>query len=142
MEAQSQHGDSGDERRLDLQVPARPNAVGETRRALGQLPLAPSVLDDARLLVSELVANSVRHAGLHPADRIRVRAALSERCLRVDVIDEGHVRAEDGVAGAIRPTPGAQSGWGLYLVERLATRWGRAPGRYWFELELGPGPEG
>jgi len=46
-----------------------------------------------------------------------------------------------GIAGSIRPAPGAESGWGLFIVNRLATRWGAihdgAPG-YWFELDGSP----
>jgi hypothetical protein len=38
------------------------------------------------------------------------------------------------VSGSIRPAPGAESGWGLYLVDRLASRWGTSAGGYWFEL--------
>jgi anti-sigma regulatory factor (Ser/Thr protein kinase) len=119
---------------LDLRLPASAGMVSTVRRALGELPLPPSVLEDARLLTSELVTNSVRHAGLRAEDRIRVRAELSGTTLRVDVIDRARDGAADPVAGAIRPAPGAESGWGLYLVDRLAARWGRAPGRYWFEL--------
>jgi hypothetical protein len=53
------------------------------------------------------------------------------------------VRAGQGVlplevSGSIRPTPGAESGWGLFLVDRLASRWGTAAGGYWFELRAEP----
>jgi len=109
--------------------------VSKVRRALGELPMPTPLLEDATLLVSELVTNSIRHAGLHPSDPIWVKAEWTGTRLRVDVIDRGDLPSPRSVAGAIRPTPGAQSGWGLYLVERLATRWGRGPGRYWFELE-------
>jgi anti-sigma regulatory factor (Ser/Thr protein kinase) len=102
--------------------------------------LPTPLLDDARLLVSELVTNSIRHAGLHGDDWIRVHAKLIDSRLRVDVVDRGDAAKRQAVAGAIRPSPGAESGWGLYLVDTLATRWGRGRGRYWFELEIGPEP--
>ena len=54
--------------------------------------------------------------------------------LRVDVIDGA--AAGDGRWRACRPSLG-ESGWGLYLVETLASRWGHGAGRYWFELEIG-----
>jgi anti-sigma regulatory factor (Ser/Thr protein kinase) len=93
------------------------------------------VLEQAQVLMSELVANSIRHAGLGPDDRIRVRAEIGHGRLRVDVFDDGRAR-NPSLAGAIRPTPGAASGWGLYLVETLATQWGHGAGRHWFELDI------
>ena len=136
MGAQNQRSEAEDGARLDLRVPATPRMVSEVRRAFGGLALPAPALDDARLLVSELVTNSIRHAGLHPDDLIHVRAYRSSSKLRVDVIDRAEVVKPRVVAGSISPLPGAESGWGLYLVDRVATRWGRGRGRYWFELEL------
>jgi anti-sigma regulatory factor (Ser/Thr protein kinase) len=98
--------------------------------------LPAPLLEVARLLTSELVTNSIQHAELGPHDSIRVRADWSGTRLRVDVRDRVETRGQHPVAGAIRPAPGAESGWGLFLVDRLASRWGSSPGRYWFELEL------
>ena len=126
---------SGARRCLDLELPAVSGVLTDLRSALAELPLPASTLDDARLLVSELVGNSMRHARLGPDDTIRVTAEVENGRLRVDVIDGG--RGGPQVAEGIRPSPGAESGWGLYLVETLATRWGHGAGRYWFELEIG-----
>ena len=98
-----------DARSLDLHVPATPKVASLVRRALSYLELPEDELAVAQLLASELVTNSIRHAGLTPTDEVRIRA--------------------------IRPAPGAQSGWGLFLVDRLSDRWGSSPGRYWFEIE-------
>jgi len=122
---------------LDLHVPARLSEVSQVRRALAGLPLRGRALDDVRLLTTELVTNSIRHAGLRPRDTIRVQASLSGSRVRVDVSNRDRRSPPDAVAGAIRPNPGAASGWGLYLVECIASRWGRTRGRYWFEIELG-----
>jgi anti-sigma regulatory factor (Ser/Thr protein kinase) len=131
----------GPTRELDIRVEARPENVAEVRRELAALGLPAGALADARLLVSEFVTNAVRHSGLGSGDLIRVHAVWSGTRLRVDVHDRPVAEeAEDGeVVGAIRPSPGAESGWGLYLVDRIATRWGRAPGRHWLELEVEPG---
>jgi len=117
-----------------LPVPATLKSVLRVRRALEDLGLPPALLDDAQLLATELVTNSIQHAGLLPHDSVHVRADWSGTRLRVDVRDRASLSQ---LAGAIRPSPGAESGWGLFLVDRLASRWGTGPGRYWFELELG-----
>lgn len=136
MQVQSRRSVTGARHRLDLEMPAESGLLTDLRSAFAELPVPPSTLDDARLLVSELVANSMRHARIGPNDTIRVTAKVENGTLRVDVIDGGRGGGPP-VAGGIRPTPGSESGWGLYLVETLATRWGHGTGRYWFELETG-----
>ena len=117
-------------------MPPLSGVLSDVRSAFAELPIPASAQDDARLLVSELVANSMRHARLGPYDTIRVTAEIEKGRLRVDVIDGGRGGAPP-VAAGIRPSLGAESGWGLYLVETLATTWGHGAGRYWFELEIG-----
>src|SRR4029453_7880902 len=152
MQVQSRRSVSGARQRLDLEMPAVPGALPDMLSAFAELPVPASTLDDARLLVSELVANSMRHARLGPNDTIQVAAEVENGRgrggvnargwagvenvgLGVEVIAGGRGGAPP-VAGGIRPRPGAESGWGLYLVETLASRWGRGAGRYWFELEI------
>jgi anti-sigma regulatory factor (Ser/Thr protein kinase) len=121
-------------RRLDFSLRATRTAPRMARRALGQLRLPLPLAFDAQLLVSELVSNSVRHAGLGRDDRIRVTADWSGDRLLVHVRDGARPTRASLVAGSIRPAPGAESGWGLYLVDRLASRWGTTTSGYWFEL--------
>jgi anti-sigma regulatory factor (Ser/Thr protein kinase) len=136
MQVQSRRSASGARQCLDLEMPAVSGVLTDLRSALAELPVPASALDDARLLVSELVGNSMRHARIGPDDTIRVTAEVENGRLRVDVIDGGRGGGPQ-VVGGIRPSPGAESGWGLYLVETLASRWGHGAGRYWFELEIG-----
>ena len=120
---------------LDLSVLATPESLAEVRRSLGTLAIPPELLDDARLIVTELVANSIRHAGLSLDELVRITADWSGASLRVVVRDRPRPFARASVAGTIRPDPGAESGWGLYIVDRLASRWGTNDVGYWFELD-------
>jgi len=103
------------------------------RRALDDLApdLDEATLEDARLLVTELVSNSVLHGG---GDTVRV--ILDRRApdrLRCEVVDDGtgflpvaRIRCDDDEPG----------GWGLELVEQLSRDWGVREGstHVWFEL--------
>jgi len=124
-----------EETSLRLEVPPTPETVSEVRQAFDALALNEPTLETARLLVTELITNSIRHAGLGADERIRIRAEINDGQLRVDVLDGSGRRKPQRLAGAIRPPPGAESGWGLFLVDRLATRWGWGGDGYWFELE-------
>ena len=85
-----------------------------------------------RLLVTELVANSVRHARGTP---IEVAVRLDGDIVRADVSDGGPGFDPPDAD----PNPLKTVGWGLFLVRKIATRWGSDPatGTVWFELELG-----
>jgi anti-sigma regulatory factor (Ser/Thr protein kinase) len=125
-------------RRLDVSIPATREAAATARRALSKLDLPLPLADDAQLAVSELVTNSVRHAGLAPDERIRITVDWSGAQLRVHVRDGRRGLGPAGVSGSIRPAPGAESGWGLYLVDQFTSRWGTSAGGYWFELRQEP----
>lgn len=122
-------------RRLDLRVQASSESLADVRRSLGSLAIPSELLEDARVLVSELVGNSVRHSGLRTDEFVRVTAEWSGVRLRVAVHDRPRDPASPPVVGAIRPHPGAESGWGLFIVDRLASRWGTDTAGYWFELD-------
>jgi serine/threonine-protein kinase RsbW len=124
---------------VELRFPAAPENLRRIRRALEGIRLPNQVIGDATLLTTELVTNSIRHAGLGPDDYIDVTATWSGTVLRVIVRDSGSGGPPpEIVAGSIRPSPERQSGWGLYLVDKLATRWGtnlEGSAGFWFELE-------
>jgi anti-sigma regulatory factor (Ser/Thr protein kinase) len=121
-------------RRLDVSVRATREAAAKARRVLRELELPLPLANDAQLAVSELVTNSVRHAGLAPDDLIRITVDWSGARLKVHVRDGRRGGRPAVVSGSIRPAPGAESGWGLYLVDRVASRWGTSAEGYWFEL--------
>lgn len=123
---------------LELRLPVETDAVPAARVSLDALRgrVSESALEDARLMLSELVTNSLRHAGR--ANRtIEVVADIEGSTLKVQVRDKGR-----GFRPEPRPVDASvDSGWGLYLVEQLADRWGTtADGAtcVWFELGLEP----
>src|SRR4051812_35143472 len=99
--------------RLDFRLRATRTAPLRARRALSQLQLPLPLAFDAQSLLSELVSNSIRHAGLGRDDLIRVTADWSGNRLLVHVRDRGGPGRASPVSGSIRPAPGAESGWGL-----------------------------
>jgi anti-sigma regulatory factor (Ser/Thr protein kinase) len=82
--------------------------------------VSPSVFDNAQLLISELVTNSVRHSGAGAGEPLTIRVGLAQAWCRVEVEDPGH----DGVIAARPPDPVQGSGMGLNLVQMLSERWG------------------
>lgn len=120
---------------VDARFANTPTAAREARSALAGLKarLDAEVVDDITLLVSELVTNSHRHGQLSPGAAISLRVVSEGDVVRVEVEDPG-------AAGrpAIRD-PSNEGGWGLRIVENMASRWGTARTRtgtvVWFELE-------
>ncbi|MGH2808182.1 MAG: ATP-binding protein, partial [Actinomycetota bacterium] len=115
-------------------------AAAEARRSLNALTgaLDPDTFDDVRLLVTELVTNSVRHADLADGEGIHLRVTTSDHVVRVEVMDHGR-----GFEPRDRDAPLTQaSGWGLYLVDKLADRWGVDGDDdtcVWFEIDAAKG---
>jgi anti-sigma regulatory factor (Ser/Thr protein kinase) len=122
-----------------LRLGCDPAVVAEARRAVGQFePGVPAtVIESARLLVTELVTNSIVH-GIREGDGwIDVVIEQRARCLRIEVVDS----ASSGLRPVLRPVdPTSTSGWGLQLVDRLATDWGVETGIgtcVWCEIATG-----
>jgi serine/threonine-protein kinase RsbW len=123
-----------------MKVFARAESAEEVRAVLrGWLAgkAAKETLDDAELVATELVTNSVRHAGLAAGDVVRVRASALDTVLRLEVEDsgsEGRPRRRD---------PDPRGGLGLHLVDALALQWGVMRTDHttvWADLPLSPDP--
>ena len=113
---------------------AHPRAA---RLAIDQLNghIDPALKDDVRLLVSEVVTNSVIHAQPHSPGEVALDVWASEEVVRVAVTDRG-----PGFVAAELPPGGQSSGWGLMMVDRLAHRWGVELDdgtEVWFEFQQG-----
>jgi anti-sigma regulatory factor (Ser/Thr protein kinase) len=111
-------------------------AAGRARRALENLSgqIDPGLQDDLRLLITELVTNSVRHAGVDSGDVLTLNLRISAERLRAEVHDGG----DPFEPVAVVPREATGHGWGLVLVDRIADRWGveGEAGKYvWFEID-------
>ncbi len=109
-----------------------PTSVGRARRLVATVVTATGhveLLDTATLLVSEVVTNSVLHAGTE----IRLRCRPSRTGVRVEVFDRSPL-----LPGVRHYDTEATTGRGLALVSGLADSWGveyDANGKtVWFEL--------
>jgi anti-sigma regulatory factor (Ser/Thr protein kinase) len=118
---------------LDMQLSGGPEAAAAARAALTRLraDLDPPLMETLRLLVTELVTNSVKHATANP---MSLRVRVKPTAVWTEVTDQG-----PGFDPGDTGTPRAdRSGWGLFLVERLADSWGAAhedgATRVWFVL--------
>lgn len=75
-----------------------------------------------KLLVSELVTNSIVHAGLTEDHEIGLRVALESPSISVEVCDDGVGFERPHFSQS--PDQEAIGGRGLYIVEMLVERWG------------------
>jgi serine phosphatase RsbU (regulator of sigma subunit)/anti-sigma regulatory factor (Ser/Thr protein kinase) len=124
------------EKQIVVTLPGRPGAVPRARRAIGELEprLERALFTNMRLLVSELVTNSIRHAHTDTSASLELRATVFTDFVRVEVGDNGHGFDPSEYV----PNRETASGWGLYLVDQLADRWGVANTHgtsVWFEID-------
>jgi anti-sigma regulatory factor (Ser/Thr protein kinase) len=125
--------------RRTYEIPGGAYAPTAARLALEATapPVDSSMLFTLRLLVSELVTNSVLHGGAGEHDSIELVVLLAGAGVRVEVCNSG--------AGFEPASPGndgeADGGRGLRLVDAFADRWGVIGDRgtrVWFELDRLP----
>lgn len=117
----------------DIAIAREPRAPYRARRAVEQFTgtLDPSLVPDVKLLVSELITNSVKYGGDGEV-RLQLQSTHPGH-VRVEVVDQGA-----GFIPVARDRPVTEvGGWGLHLVETLADRWGVHEGstHVWFEID-------
>ncbi|MDQ3719612.1 MAG: ATP-binding protein [Actinomycetota bacterium] len=124
-------------RQLRLGGPEAPGAAREFVAAVAEDAYHDEVFAETlRLVVSEVVTNSVRHGQGGQDGCVELTVEAGPRRLRLEIADAGP---------GFEPTPtlgrdDRPGGWGLFLVDSLADRWGveASPGtRVW--LEMSPG---
>ena len=125
------------ETQIDLRLTSNSEAISAARHSLDEFKglLPPEKLEDVRLVVSELVTNSVRHARLSPEEQISLTVAVSAGSVCGRVCDPGpgfEVPSEPS------PRPDLRGGWGLPIIEMISDRWGVERNNHtcvWFELD-------
>lgn len=97
-------------------------------------------LDPAAHIVAELANNAATHGRVLGRD-FRILLYVVGGTVRIEVTDT----RTDRLPHPERPTPDAESGRGLAIVEALADRWGVSQGAaprktVWAEVDLSPEP--
>ena len=122
---------------LRMRLGSGPDAAAEARRAIAALraDLDPPLLETLRLLVTELVTNSVQHTD---CDSLMLSVAVGRSAVLTEVTDNGAVFDPATHAIVEAETHEPDGGWGLFLVEQLARSCGVEDDgrskRVWFEL--------
>jgi anti-sigma regulatory factor (Ser/Thr protein kinase) len=118
--------------------PGGEKAAGHARRVLARWlahAIPAHLLGDLQLLVTEIVANCVRHGRVGEDGQIDLQVDVAAGRARVEVRDTG-IQADPEVR---QPDLSGGGGFGMVLVERMSTAWGieHEPGVVmWFEMDL------
>lgn len=96
-------------------------SIARTRLAafLTQNHASSDVIDDALIVLSEMIANAVSHGVPAPDGTMEIRWSVSKGLLELSVTDGGH-------AGPLEPVDfdaDSLSGRGLSIISRVADRW-------------------
>lgn len=127
----------GDPTEHEVRLPNRPESACTARRLTEaafqqRWALRAPVTEQAVLLVSELVGNAVRHTGAHA---FGIRLLRRRGWIRVEIRDPSR-----GLPCLLPVQPLDTSGRGLWLVDRLADRWGvdllPRGKNTWFEMRV------
>jgi anti-sigma regulatory factor (Ser/Thr protein kinase) len=107
---------------LDLDVPARPDAVASVRHAvvtnLARCGVPSTVVDDMELVTSELVTNAIVHARPRGAAVVQISVDLSDT-IELVVVNKGSVGSIPPVEEWQPAPPSSPSRRGLGIVRRL-----------------------
>jgi anti-sigma regulatory factor (Ser/Thr protein kinase) len=122
---------------MTIDLHGGPAAVSEARHAIDKLAVQERLprADDLRLLVSELVTNSVLHGGAGPDDSLQIQIDRPGNRVRVMVCDDGGWTKSSRSPFLESDEPAG--GWGLMLVGAIADSWGVESGDrtcVWFEI--------
>ena len=130
---------------MEAVLPPVPSSLAEARRMVGDSVEAPrEVVQNAQLVLTELLANEIKHGRYAPGDPLVCTVRQRPTNLRIEVRQSG-VEFEMPKAPVHPSIAARETGWGLALITRLADRWGvstvRGARQVWAEIDLtGNGP--
>ena len=108
---------------MSLALPFSPESASVARRQLVEwmrgIGVGDETRDDARLVVSELVGNSVRHARPLADGTMEVTWTSRDTGVEIAVTDGGALTTPEVVEAGVSDLAGR----GLSIVETLASRW-------------------
>ena len=117
------HGETLSGGPVELELPFTAESAGVARSQLLEwmrgTEAAPEDRDDARLVISELVGNSVRHARPLADGTMQVSWGHRHDGLDIAVTDGGALTTPERVEAGVSDLAGR----GLAIVETLASRW-------------------
>ena len=108
---------------ITKRLPFTPSSVSVARQSLktwmNEIGGSGEAVEDARVVISELVANSVRHARPLSDGQIHVSWSLEPRGLQLSVTDGGSATRPR----TVHAPSSALAGRGMGIVEILAQEW-------------------
>ena len=111
-----------------VSVPHTRSSVGVARHAFADELLASGVgrpvLEDAVLVLSELLSNAIKHAAPLPGGSITIRWEIRPECLHLEITDGGALTRPHAAAAAAS----AVGGRGLDIVRTVCSQWGVTEG--------------
>lgn len=108
-------------RHLPHQATSAGLARDDLRASLVGQDVDEHTVDEAVQVLSEIVANAVRHADPLPDGTLKVHWTLRRRIIEVDVTDG---RSDEQSPHTVRPHPWQTRGRGLRIVRAYAHEWG------------------
>ena len=125
---------------MEAILPPNAESLAEARRMVSDVAEAPEdVLGDAQLVLTELLANEIKHGRYRTTDPLICSVRAVSRAVRIEDRHSGPPfqmppRRVDPPLGR------RETGWGLALITRLADRWGvdeaRGARQVWAEIDL------
>jgi anti-sigma regulatory factor (Ser/Thr protein kinase) len=129
---------------MEALLPPEPASLARARSLVGRVTNAPrAVVENAKLILTELLANEIKHGRYERGDTLCCRVNRRESDLRIEVRHPGP--PFDMPRAPITPSlEMRETGWGMALITRLADRWGldesEGKRQVWAEIDLGPKP--
>ncbi len=121
-------------RHLRLGGPEAPGAARDFVCSVAEAAFSDADLTDSlRLVVSEVMTNSIRHGQTGADGCVEVKVETGREGLRLEIVDSGPGFRPDPSPGR----PDVPGGWGLFLVDSLADSWGVDASngtRVWLEM--------